>query len=312
MSVFRRPAQKDYFSSKRTWMQDMRLELKSTGLLARMLSMPSDWDFNQEDLRKRFNEGEDIIRSSLKQLVKFGYILKYARKRLEDGTLGEVFYDIFVEPQILHCLSDEQVEVIFSNSYSEKIFKDTYYQHFDVNIKEIVPRLDLPVLDEPALANPGLLSTKHSIKKNKETTTRDCVPPPTAPPTVVVSFGSLKVQKETADRIKARFTEEQIAYAVEVCEAIESRDSDSATLWLALKESWQKRPSKAEKQANDEQLLRSLDHLDSKDVQSTRICVGPSYVSFYSGPGYNKHFEINTPRFRENVMECLEKIGVKI
>jgi hypothetical protein len=167
------------------------------------------------------------------------------------------------------------------------------------------PQTENPSAVEPFSDNPPLLSNE-SNQVLKKTTTEKQKPRPAA--AVVVSFGSLKINEKTAKRIKGKFTQEQIDYAVSVCEAMESRDDDSATLWTALSESWQKRPSKAEKKHTEESFLRSLDKLDGKKTGVIEIRVGPKYINFVAG--FKTHaFELGQPNFIQEVQNKLKSHG---
>lgn len=125
-SVFRRPQANNYFASSRTWMQDNRLTCKAIGLLARMLSMPPDWEFHQSHLASILVEGVDTIQSYMKELVKFGYLIKSPKIRQQNGQWGSVVYQVFDSPQSDVPIEDSNIELIFSNSFTISEFKNIY------------------------------------------------------------------------------------------------------------------------------------------------------------------------------------------
>lgn len=126
MTVFRRPASRNYFSSKRNWMQDPRLSIAATGLHAKMMSMPEDWEFTQKELSKRLKDGKFSIRSAMMELVKYGYLIKHPTIRKKGGQYDKPFYDAWDESQIDNELSNEDVKKIFSNSYRYEDFTEIY------------------------------------------------------------------------------------------------------------------------------------------------------------------------------------------
>lgn len=58
---------------------DYRLSLEACGLLARMLSLPDDWQFYQSEMQERFNVGKDKLRRILGELLTYGYAFKHQR-----------------------------------------------------------------------------------------------------------------------------------------------------------------------------------------------------------------------------------------
>lgn len=145
-------------------MQDPRLKNSSRGLLAVMLSMPADWDFYQRDLIKRCGEGEDAIRSQMKDLVKFGYLIKRPQSRSHSGKWGNISYEVWDTSQICGQLTNEQVDKIFSCAYNLDDFQIIY------------PKPDFPVPVSPGPENPGLQHNKEQLPSVKEdnNTEQDC------------------------------------------------------------------------------------------------------------------------------------------
>ena len=77
-------------------LRDMRLSLKARGLLSQILSLPEKWDMTISGLSKINRECSDTIASIIKELEK--NITRY-RERRDNGTYGEVFYDIRMKPR---------------------------------------------------------------------------------------------------------------------------------------------------------------------------------------------------------------------
>jgi len=53
------------------------LSLKAVGLLSYMLSLPDDWRFYEIELIKHFKDGRSAIRSTMKELIEAGHIVKH-------------------------------------------------------------------------------------------------------------------------------------------------------------------------------------------------------------------------------------------
>lgn len=79
-------------------LRDKRLSLKARGLLSQILSLPEKWDMTISGLSKINCECSDTIASIIKKLEATGYITRY-RERRENGTYGEIFYDIRMKPR---------------------------------------------------------------------------------------------------------------------------------------------------------------------------------------------------------------------
>lgn len=79
-----------------TVLSDKRLSLKAKGLYAYLFSKPDNWIFLIDVILSEIKEGRDAFYAALKELIKYGYILKY-RERKASGKLGGVIYE-FIEP----------------------------------------------------------------------------------------------------------------------------------------------------------------------------------------------------------------------
>ena len=118
-------------------LRDMRLSLKARGLLSQILSLPPKWDKSIEGLAKINRECSDTIASIIKELEAAGYITRY-RERREDGTYGDMHYNVYQKPQ-----------------------------HFNPFKKEKEPKPKNSVRENPAVEKSGQLS-KEVTNKEKE------------------------------------------------------------------------------------------------------------------------------------------------
>ena len=219
MTVFKRPKKNDLFATKRACLQDGRLSNAARGLLALMLSMPPNWDFYQSHLVSICAEdGKDAIRSQMKELVEFGYLLKLHRDRQENGTFGKIEYEVYDDPQIKKSLSKKDTDTIFKASYSVKDFIRIYPEmssrfpdpdeeerkkktnkpeavasHLSDSteeIKIISPKADFPTSVKPIEVEPHLEHNKELSSTKKETNKQEKEVSTTSDPTdrVVCSF----------------------------------------------------------------------------------------------------------------------------
>src|SRR5690625_4276659 len=91
---------------------DDRLSWKAKGILVYLLSKPDDWTVIVADLIKRAKDGRDSVRSGLKELEEFGYLVKF-QHRGEAGRFGEYEYIVYerpVEPQTENPSTDGNTE----------------------------------------------------------------------------------------------------------------------------------------------------------------------------------------------------------
>lgn len=98
MSVFRVEKTRDYTVMANYHLRDIRLSLKSKGLLSLILSLPENWDYTIPGLAALSRDGKDAVRSCLDELGEAGYIQR-GRVRREDGTYGGAEYVVYERPQ---------------------------------------------------------------------------------------------------------------------------------------------------------------------------------------------------------------------
>ena len=72
------------------WLRDTRLTFKSRGLLALIMSHSQGWSLSIASIANANQEGKDAIRSAIKQLEDFGYLLRTQSN--EGGKFGEAVW----------------------------------------------------------------------------------------------------------------------------------------------------------------------------------------------------------------------------
>ena len=73
---------------------DLRLSNRGRGLLGTVLSLPPNWSYSVRGLASICYDGEDSIRTTLKELERLGYLVR-KRIRNKNGQLGKTEYTFF-------------------------------------------------------------------------------------------------------------------------------------------------------------------------------------------------------------------------
>lgn len=97
MAIFRKVKKNDYTVIDNNIFRNQRLTLKAKGMICTMLSLPDDWEFSEDGLSSLSNDGKSSIRSTLKELMEYGYLVR-TRNRDSKGVLRDYVYTIFEEP----------------------------------------------------------------------------------------------------------------------------------------------------------------------------------------------------------------------
>lgn len=70
------------------WLRDSRLSFKALGILCKLQSLPSSWDFSIRGLAAIMKDGTESIRSGVNELEELGYLTRRGQKRGADGTMS--------------------------------------------------------------------------------------------------------------------------------------------------------------------------------------------------------------------------------
>jgi hypothetical protein len=104
--IVRHPHETSYTVIQNETLNDERLSWKARGLLSYLLSKPDGWRVIVEALIKEAPDGRDAVNSGLRELEKFGYLVR-SRTRGGNGQFDGNDTEIHERPQ---CSENPQVE----------------------------------------------------------------------------------------------------------------------------------------------------------------------------------------------------------
>ncbi|PWT82871.1 MAG: hypothetical protein C5B44_01410 [Acidobacteria bacterium] len=99
-TIFRAHEDRGYTKLKNEFLQDKRISDETRGLVARLLSRPTNWNFSIKEIIASGPSGRDKVYRMIKEAEKFGYVLP-EKPRLENGTYTAHTYLITDDPSVL-------------------------------------------------------------------------------------------------------------------------------------------------------------------------------------------------------------------
>lgn len=95
MNVIRVAKRQRYTVVDRRTVNDSRLTFRARGVLVWLLDKPDGWEITREELAKQTPEGQDAMRTVLKELVTLGYLVR-EKRQTENGTwvTDSVLYEV--------------------------------------------------------------------------------------------------------------------------------------------------------------------------------------------------------------------------
>ena len=76
---------------------DDRISLKAKGLYLYLISKPDNWSFSVDRIAKESRDGEDSVKSAIRELESFGYL--HRSQLNKKGNFGTMIYTIFDVPK---------------------------------------------------------------------------------------------------------------------------------------------------------------------------------------------------------------------
>lgn len=88
----RRKRKSDFVMIQNSMFEDNRLSWKAKGLLGYLLTKPDNWTVRVTDLVKHSTDGEKAVRSAIKELKTYGYLI-FHRTKKKDGKWGGTVWE---------------------------------------------------------------------------------------------------------------------------------------------------------------------------------------------------------------------------
>ena len=137
MAILRNASRGKYTVLNNGIFRDENLSAKSLGILAKMLSLPDNWEFSVTGLCSIFKkDGIDSIRNGLKELEQNGYLVRN-RVRDESGKLTSAEWTVSDQPMLENPMLENPM---LENPMLEN---RTQYNTKEYNTKEFITK-DIP------------------------------------------------------------------------------------------------------------------------------------------------------------------------
>lgn len=143
-------------------LQQRNISLKAIGLYSKLSSFPDNWNFTENGLCSLVKDGQDSVRTAIKELEELGLFLRF-RKRNKDGTLGETIF--YISP--IPMTEDKKNEI---------------KSRFELEETLVQPVVEKPILDTSILENQTLYN--NNIYNNNEYKTNNNIAKAFKKPTV--------------------------------------------------------------------------------------------------------------------------------
>lgn len=118
--IFRAHGDRAYTKLKNSFLQDRRISDETRGLVARLLSLPDDWEVTVQSIIASGKAGRDKVYRMLKEAEQFGYVKPEERTRADDGTLGRQLYLVSDDPEaLIEKVAQELYEMETAYPYPE-------------------------------------------------------------------------------------------------------------------------------------------------------------------------------------------------
>ena len=96
--IVRNPTKERYTVISNQALEDPRLSLKAKGLLAYLLTKPDGWTVVVAHLVKQSNDGRHAVDQALKELERYGYIIRTKQGRGQGGKFDSVDTEVHERP----------------------------------------------------------------------------------------------------------------------------------------------------------------------------------------------------------------------
>ncbi len=164
-TVFRVQKNANYTTMSNYHLKDRRLSYKAKGLLSVILSLPDEWDYSLKGLACISNDGVDSVRSTVKELEKFGYISRGAQTRDERGRMSANEYFVYENPGQNPFFTSEKENG--STEANSTVLENPTRSNSDKSTALDFPITDNPITVKPSTDNPTTVSFNNKILNNQ-------------------------------------------------------------------------------------------------------------------------------------------------
>lgn len=282
-----------YTIINRSIADDSRVSYKAMGLWLYAFSRKEDWQFYLNDLIKRHKDGEESVKSGLKELEKNGYLYRYQRRN-EKNQFDGWEWVFFETPK-----TKEEIQ---------KMFPTTGFSPSRETPNSVKPP---PITSNESISNKDnnnkqsvVVSSKDDFFSREDNFTEGCV---------ASGLDKLDLDRQHKIRLLTDHDIETLRIAVSRVLAWKDRKSDAAAIVTVIerKETWIDKPNSSLVKESNDDLLASIKTYDGKVIHGVQIVVGADYVEFSGGTRCDV-YNANDAGFKENVVKMFGRLGVNL
>lgn len=139
MAILRNRTQGGFTIVDNYALRDERLSLKAVGLLVKMLSLPDRWDFSEAGLVAIVKDGQSSVRSGLKELEEYGYLIR-TRVKDELGRFTDCEWEVRAVPDGVPQLENHNLGSHHLDTADNKALKEERTKEPSTKEREEEPR----------------------------------------------------------------------------------------------------------------------------------------------------------------------------
>lgn len=127
MPIIKKGSADNFMMMQREALQRADMSMKAKGLLAYIMSLPTDWVIHQNELVTHFTDGDKAVRSATNELIEAGYLVRH-QSRGEGGHFNEVTYtavDFIGEEPLSHYRQAVEREAGLRHADNRRLQRNT-------------------------------------------------------------------------------------------------------------------------------------------------------------------------------------------
>lgn len=154
--IFRAHGERGYTKLRNAFLQDRRISDETRGLVARLLSLPDDWEVTVQSIIASGKAGRDKVHRMIKEAEEFGYVQRQDRERMGDGTLGRQTYHVSDDPEALIKVAAEEIYALETGAQPCPAKPDTENPGM---VKVVAEQQVSPCPENPVMEKPDVVKT---------------------------------------------------------------------------------------------------------------------------------------------------------